>query len=110
MSKPRVPQDLQLWIDARKRFGLSHAHVQMARELGIGPKALGGLANHRQEAWKIPLPEFIAREDERRFGRASPERVVSIEERAQEVAAKKSARKAARAAARQAAASGAGEA
>ncbi|MBK7977236.1 MAG: hypothetical protein IPK07_29570 [Deltaproteobacteria bacterium] len=90
-------QNLQAWIDARKCFGLSHAQVQMARELGIGPKALGGLANHRQEAWKIPLPEFIEREYERRFGRAAPERVVSIEERVAEVAAKKAARKATRA-------------
>jgi len=90
-------QDLQRWIDARERYRLSHAQVHMARELGIGPKALGGLANHRQEPWKLPLPAFIEREYERRFGRAAPERVVSIEERAGEVAAKKAARKAARA-------------
>jgi len=32
---PRIPNDLQDWITARKRHGLSHAHVQMARELGM---------------------------------------------------------------------------
>ncbi len=39
----------QVWIDARKRFHLSHVHVQMARELGMNPKKFGKLANHRQE-------------------------------------------------------------
>jgi hypothetical protein len=27
-------QKMQAWIEARKRYGLSHAQVQMARELG----------------------------------------------------------------------------
>ena len=34
-NKPRIPEDMQRWIDARKRFHLSHAQVQMARELGM---------------------------------------------------------------------------
>ena len=28
-------------------------------ELGLNPKKFGGLANHRQEPWKTPLPGFI---------------------------------------------------
>lgn len=52
----KIPADLQVWIEARKRFKLSHAQVQMARELGMNPKRLGGLANHKQEPWKAPLP------------------------------------------------------
>lgn len=59
MVKPRVAPDLQAWIEARRRYRLSHAHVKMARELGMNPKKLCGLANHRQEPWKRPLPEFI---------------------------------------------------
>jgi hypothetical protein len=55
-----VHSGLESWIDARQRFGLSHAHVQMARELGMNPKKLGKLANHDQEPWKLPLPQFIA--------------------------------------------------
>ena len=31
----------------------------MAKELGIIPKKLGGLANYKQETWKNPLPVFI---------------------------------------------------
>jgi len=60
MTKPkRLPAELQAWVHARQRFHLSHAQVQMARELGMNPKKLGGLANHRQEPWKVPLPRYI---------------------------------------------------
>ena len=59
MAKKRIPEKLQIWIDARKRYHLSHAQVQMARELGLNPKKFGGLANQRQEPWKMPLPQFI---------------------------------------------------
>ncbi|MFH0924317.1 MAG: hypothetical protein V1872_01575 [bacterium] len=47
------------WIEAKKKFYLSDMHIQMARELGMNPKKFGGLANHKQERWKLPLPEFI---------------------------------------------------
>lgn len=69
----------------------------MARELGLNPKKIGSLANHRQEPWKEPLPQFIATMYERRFGRRRPERVVSIEKRVAELAEKKAQRRARRA-------------
>jgi len=50
----------QAWIDARKRFTLSHSHIQMVKELGLYPKKFSKLANNKQESWKIPLPDFIA--------------------------------------------------
>src|SRR5437773_12437007 len=59
MPKNRIPGDLQVWIDARRKFHLSHAHVQMARELGMNPKKLDRFNNHKQEKWKLPLPLFI---------------------------------------------------
>jgi hypothetical protein len=31
----------------------------MARALGMNPRKLGTLDNHRQEPWKAPLPVFI---------------------------------------------------
>lgn len=55
----QLPDKYQIWIDARKRFKLSHAQIQMARELGMNPKKFGKLANHKQEPWKAPLPDFI---------------------------------------------------
>jgi len=40
---------MQAWIDARKRHGLSHAEVQMARQLGMNPGKLVKLDNPTQE-------------------------------------------------------------
>ena len=59
MKAKKLPPKLQDWVDARKRHHLSHAHVQMARELGLNPKKLGKIDNHKQELWKAPLPVFI---------------------------------------------------
>ncbi len=78
----KLPQQLQDWVDARKRFRLSDAHVQMARELGMDPKKLGKLDNHRQEPWKTPLPRYVERLYAKNFGRHRPELVMSIEQRA----------------------------
>jgi hypothetical protein len=91
-----VPPKLQAWIQARKRHRLSHAHVQMARELGMNPKKFGSIDNHRQEPWKAPLPEFIEQLYLKRFGRERPEVVVSIEERARQLKQKKAAKAARR--------------
>lgn len=93
MGRTRIPQGLQLWIDARKRHNLSHAQVQMARELGMNPKKLGKLDNADQERWKVPLPQFIEYLYERRFGKVRPDVVQSIEERARMLAQKKAARR-----------------
>jgi hypothetical protein len=72
-NKPRIPEDMQRWIDARKRFHLSHVQVQMARELGMNPRKLGSLDNHKQERWKAPLPVFIEECYRKRFGKAQPD-------------------------------------
>jgi hypothetical protein len=93
MVKKRIPDRLQAWIDARKRHHLTHAQVQMARELGMNPKKLGKLDNHRQERWKAPLPEFIEELYERRFGKLAPDVVMSIEELARIVAKKEAERR-----------------
>ena len=95
-----IPPKLQAWIQARKRHHLSHAQVQMARELGMNPTKLGSIDNHRQEPWKAPLPEFIEHLYFKRFGRGQPEVVVSIEERARQLQQQKAGRKAAQAARR----------
>ena len=96
-EKTRVPPSMQPWIEARQRFRLSDAHVQMARELGLNPQKLGKLANHDREPWKLPLPDFIAKLYRKNFGRERPETVRSIEEMAAAKQAKKQAKKAARA-------------
>ena len=80
-KKKKPNQKMQAWIDARKRHHLSHAHVQMARELGMNPKKLGKIDNHRQEPWKMPLRQFIENLYLKRFGKDRPDIVMSIEDR-----------------------------
>jgi hypothetical protein len=81
VAKPKViPEKYRVWIEARKKHHLSHAHVQMARELGLNPKKLGKIGNSRQEPWKAPLPDFIEELYFKRFGKTRPDKVVSIEE------------------------------
>jgi hypothetical protein len=77
----KLPEALQVWIEARRRYRLTHAQVQMARELGLNPKKFGSLANHRQEPWKMPLPDYIAHLYQKRFGRPAPVEMLSLEER-----------------------------
>ncbi|MFA7243452.1 MAG: hypothetical protein WC091_25375 [Sulfuricellaceae bacterium] len=93
MSKNRlvVPEKLKPWIEARERYKLSHVQVQMARELGMNPRKFGSLANHKQERWKSPLPEFIEQCYERQFGRCAPEDSRSIEQKLKAARGKKEA-------------------
>ncbi|AKJ65190.1 hypothetical protein [Kiritimatiella glycovorans] len=92
--KKNLSSKYQPWVDARKRFHLSHAHVQMARELGMNPKKLGGKVNHKQEPWKLPLPEFIEELYEKRFGKTRPDNVRSIEQMVKDKKQKQAERKA----------------
>ena len=96
-KKPNtIPPDLQIWIEVRRRHHLSHAHVQMARELGMNTKRMGKIDNHKQERWKAPLPIFIEDLYFRRFGRDRPETVVTIEQRARQIAETRAVRRAAK--------------
>ena len=92
--KKPIAAKLKPWIEAGQRYRLSHAQVQMARELGMNPKKLGKIANHRQEPWKLPLPQFIEHCYEKRFGVQRPKDVRSIEEKVADRRARKLARKA----------------
>ena len=80
-KKHKPNQKMQAWIDARKRHHLSHAQVQMARELGMNPKKLGGLDNHDQEPWKMRLRQYIEHLYFKRFGKERPDVVLSIEDK-----------------------------
>lgn len=93
MASKGIPERLQAWTEARKRHRLSHAQVQMARELGMNPRKLGKLDNHDQEPWKLPLPAVIEELYRKRFGNERPDVVRSIEERARIEEQKKAARR-----------------
>jgi hypothetical protein len=80
MANNKIPKKHQPWIEARRRFHLSDAHIQMAWELGLNPKKFGGLASIKQEPWKLPLPEFIEELYFKHFKKSRPESVRSIEQ------------------------------
>lgn len=93
MPKPGfIPQKLRPWIEARRRFNLSHAQIQMARELGLNPRKLGGMANHKQEPWKMPLPRYIEYLYRKQLGKDIPDDVRSIEVKVRENAIRRTRR------------------
>jgi len=97
MPKPGfVPQRLKEWIEARKRYHLSHAHIQMARELGMHPKSLRKLHNTGQQRWKAPLPIFIENLYFKRFGKIRPDEIKTVRQVAAAQQAKKRAKNLAR--------------
>jgi hypothetical protein len=88
-GKNKVPEKYQRWIDARKRYNLSHAHIQMARELGLNPKKFGSLANTKQEPWKLPLPDYIEELYFKQFKKSRTDSVRSIEQMVRDYRRKK---------------------
>ena len=93
-KKSFIPNKLKPWIEARKKYHLSHAQIQMARELGLNPKKFGSMANNKQEPWKAPLPEYIEYLYEKRFSKPMPKHVKSLEVMDAEKRKKKAERKA----------------
>ena len=78
-KKKKIPAKDQIWINARKQYHLTDMHIQMARELGLNPKNFGKLSNHKQEPWKLPLPDFIEYIYFKRFKKERPDIVKSVE-------------------------------
>jgi len=78
-KKGFVSNKLRPWIEARKKYRLSHAQIQMARDLGLNPKKFGGMANHKQEPWKVPLPNYIEHLYEKRFKQKAPDDIRPLE-------------------------------
>ena len=93
-KKGFIPNKLRPWIEARKKYRLSNAQIQMARELGLNPKKFGSLSNYKQQPWKLPLPEFIEEIYFKRFKKRVPDNVRSIEQMVKDKARKKAESKA----------------
>ena len=85
---------LEKWMVAQKRHRLSDKQVQMARELGLNPDKLGKIDNHKQEACKAPLPQFIESIYFKRFKRENPETVKPLKQIMAEMEVKKKQQKA----------------
>ncbi len=43
-----IPQKYQVWIDAQRKYDLTDAQIQMARELGLNSQKFGKLANEKR--------------------------------------------------------------
>ena len=80
MKHKKLPEKLQAWVDVRKKYHLSHMHIQMARELGLNPKKFSGLANAKQESWKEPLPVYIQTLYHKQISKIPPADVKSREQ------------------------------
>ncbi|MEN8166529.1 MAG: hypothetical protein ABFR65_03515 [Pseudomonadota bacterium] len=93
-KKDFIPNKLKPWIEARKKYRLSHAQIQMARELGLNPKKFGSLDNTKQQPWKLSLPEFIEGIYFKHFKKRAPDNVRSIEQIVKDKASKKTESKA----------------
>jgi hypothetical protein len=80
VAKQEIPlsNKNQEWINAKKKYRLSDIHIQMARELGMNPKKFGSIANHKQEKWKAPLPDFIENLYYNRFRKEKPDVIVKL--------------------------------
>ncbi len=77
----------------RKQLKLSHAHIQMARELGIQAKNMQRLSNTHGSEWKLSLAQFIEDRYEKSFGKTRPDKVLSIEQISAKILQQKAERK-----------------
>lgn len=92
-KKARVPHKFLPWIAIRKQYSLTHAEVQMARELGLEPRRFPSYANIKDQPWKKPLKEFIAELYLKQTGKEQPETVYSMEDLAAQHVARRLAKK-----------------
>ena len=92
-KKNRIPHKFHPWINARKKFRLSDAHIQMARELGLSPTRFAKYADRENQPWKLPLTKFIEAQYLKQFGKERPDEVKTMEEIAAAHVAKRAARK-----------------
>ena len=92
-KKTCIPHKFHPWINARKQFRLSDAHIQMARELGLSPKRFSKYADRENQPWKLPLTEFIEAQYLKQFGKSRPDEVKTMEEIAAAHVAKRAERK-----------------
>jgi len=108
MSKPkRIANKFLPWIEARKKHRLTHLQVHMARELGLNPRRMGGYAGNENAPGRLALGEFIEALYCKRFRKARPDVVQTIEQLAESHEQKRAERKTAKLA--QAAASSVGQ-
>jgi len=79
VAKNQKSKKRDIWVEAKRKYHLTSKHIQMARELGLNPKKLGGMANHKQEPWKVPLPQYIEILYYKHFKKEKPEKIKPLD-------------------------------
>ncbi len=69
---------LQVWVEARRRCGLTDAHVQMARELRMDPRRLTECASTAQGLTQPPLAQRIENLYLKRFKKPRPDSIAPL--------------------------------
>ena len=82
MKKKRNLSKEELWKMTKKKYRLSYTQIYMAKTLGLNPKKFGSYANHKQQPWKLPLPEYIEELYEKRFKKDVPAEIRAKDKKA----------------------------
>ena len=85
MKKKRNAAKKEPWVVAQKKYKLTTTQIAMAKELGLNPKKFGSYANHKQQPWKSPLPDFIEELYEKRFKKAVPPKVQATDKKKKKI-------------------------
>ncbi len=80
MGMNQKSNKMSIWSEAKKKYRLTSEQVQMARELGLNPKKFGRNANHKQEPWKEPLPQYIETRYFKHFRKEHPDKFKSLDQ------------------------------
>ena len=100
-KEQKVSEFRQAWIDALRSDVASlishvnaiHGAIQAGfGDPGLNPKKLGGIANHKRERWKMPLPRYIEHLYKKQLSKDTPDDVRSIEIKVLEKRARKKAK------------------
>ena len=88
-AKTKEPsRRLREWVAAKRRCGLSDAHIQMARELGLSPKRLAASAGTGRGPIPVPLSQRVEGLYLKRFKRTIPDSVVPLRQLLREALAR----------------------
>ena len=60
------------WAEAKKRCRLSDEALRMAKELGVGPRALIKNIPAKSQQWKLPVEAWVRELHRKRFGEPRP--------------------------------------
>lgn len=89
MKKKRKSTEAEPWKAAKKKYRLTESQIYMAKALGLNPRKFGGYANHKQQPWKAPLPDYIEELYEKRFKKEVPAEIRAKDKNAEKQRATK---------------------